>query len=141
MIDWGDCVKHLFYVPFLLLLILIVGCKPAEPACPAESISYLAEFSSLEPAPAQGNVNIEPQLVEIKGNEILVDKVVSGALCRDTWQGTVYVPCEIQILAWEENPTFLENCELIIEPDTVVYVAAHNDEPYYQGCSCHTGEE
>jgi hypothetical protein len=21
----------------------------------------------------------------------------------------------------------------------VVYVAAHNDAPYYNGCSCHTG--
>jgi hypothetical protein len=133
--------KYLLSLSTLLLLILISGCQSAEPACPPESISYLADLGSVELAPSHGNPNIEPQLVEIKGKEIQVDKVIGGALCNDTWQGTVYVPCQIQILAWEENPTFLEGCELIIAPDTVVYVAAHNDEPYYQGCSCHTGEE
>jgi len=29
---------------------------------------------------------------------------------------------------------------LNIAPNTVVYVAAHNDAPYYKGCSCHTGQ-
>ena len=89
---------------------------------------------------SHGIPKIEPQLVEIKGREVRVDQVIRGTLCNDNWQGTIYVPCEIQILEWEENPTFLEKCELNIETGTVVYVAAHNDEPYYQGCSCHTGE-
>lgn len=132
--------KHLLSLSILLLLMLISGCQSAEPACPAESISYLADFRSIEPA-SQENPVFEPQLVEINGKEIQFDKVISGALCNDSWQGTVYVPCEIEILAWEEKPTFLEGCELIIAPDTIVYVAAHHDEPYYQGCSCHTGEE
>jgi hypothetical protein len=134
-------VKYLFSLSILLLLVLIAACQPAEPACPPESISYLADFSLIEAAPAQGTASMEPQAVEINGKEIQVDRVISGALCNDNWQGTVYVPCEIQILAWDENPTFLESCDLIIAPDTVVYVAAHHDEPYYQGCSCHTGSE
>jgi len=39
------------------------------------------------------------------------------------------------------NPLFLKGCKLNIDPNTVVYVAAHNDAPYYKGCSCHTGED
>jgi hypothetical protein len=50
------------------------------------------------------------------------------------------VACDLQIAAWGEEPTFLEDCNLNIEPGTIVYVAAHNDAPYYKGCSCHTGE-
>jgi hypothetical protein len=71
---------------------------------------------------------------------MLVDKVVAGPLCNDDWSGIVYVTCDVQVYAWEEFPTFLEECDLKIEPDTVVYVAAHNDTAYYNGCSCHTGE-
>jgi hypothetical protein len=81
-----------------------------------------------------------PERVEINGQEMLVDRVIKGTLCNDSWQGTIYVPCEIQIYEWEEDPTFLQECDLTIEQGTVVYVAAHNDEPYYKGCSCHTGQ-
>jgi hypothetical protein len=28
-----------------------------------------------------------------------------------------------------------------MEPDTVVYVAYHNDAAYYKGCSCHVNGE
>lgn len=80
------------------------------------------------------------QVVEINGQQLQVDQVVRGMLCEGNWSGTVYVPCQVQVFSWEEDPLFLENCDLRIEPGTVVYVAAHNDAPYYQGCSCHTGE-
>jgi hypothetical protein len=132
--------KYLASLFILLLLMLIAACQPAEPACPADSIAYLTDISSSQNVTSHGIPKIETQLVEIKGRDIEVDRVIRGTLCNDSWSGTVYVPCEIQILEWEENPNFLENCELKIEPGTVVYVAAHNDEPYYQGCSCHTGE-
>jgi hypothetical protein len=79
--------------------------------------------------------------MEIRGRSINVDKVVEGALCNDTWSGTVYVACDVQVYAWEEAPDFLRNCNLNIEPGTIVYVAHHNDTAYYNGCSsCHTGE-
>ena len=45
------------------------------------------------------------------------------------WRGTVYVACNVQVYPWEELPTFLKDCDLEIEPDTVVYVAYHNDPP------------
>ena len=71
----------------------------------------------------------------------MVDRVVQGPLCNDTWHGKVYVDCDIQIAAWEETPKFLSECDLVIAPGTVVFVAAHNDAAYYKGCSCHTAEE
>lgn len=69
-----------------------------------------------------------------------VDVLVSGPVCNDRWHGSVYVSCEAQVAPWEELPLFFEQCDLEIEPGTVVYVGAHNDTAYYQGCSCHTGE-
>jgi len=69
-----------------------------------------------------------------------VDRVVTGPLCNDRWKGTIYVGCDVQVMEWEETPLFLKDCDLSIEPGTVVFVAYHNDEPYYNGCSCHTGE-
>lgn len=130
------------YFPAVLLALtfFLSACQPGDPACPADSIKYLPNPSSLQ-SPIQINSAIQaPEIVAIKGQEIEVNQVVKGTLCDGSWKGTVYVPCEIQIYEWEENPTFLENCDLTIEPGTVVYVAAHNDEPYYQGCSCHTGD-
>ncbi len=84
---------------------------------------------------------IGPLMVEIRGKESEVDRVVHGSFCDDTWDGKVYVACDLEIPAWDDAPTFLEDCSLTIEPGTVVYVAAHNDEAFYKGCSCHTGEE
>jgi hypothetical protein len=80
-------------------------------------------------------------MVEIGGETIEVDRVIEGPLCNDIWSGVIYVACNIQVEDWstKKNPTFLENCALTIGPDTVIYVAAHNDTPYYNGCSCHTG--
>jgi hypothetical protein len=52
----------------------------------------------------------------------------------------VYVTCDVEVLPWEAQPTFLKGCDLSIEPDTIVYVADHYDAPYYNGCSCHTEE-
>jgi hypothetical protein len=81
-----------------------------------------------------------PREVKIGGKAIRVDHFIQGPLCSGRWQGTVYVACDVQVLPWSEHPTFLKDCDLSIEPGTVVYVAYHNDAPYYNGCSCHTGE-
>ena len=81
-----------------------------------------------------------PVLVEIKGNMTEVDRVIRGPVCEDSWGGTIYVACDIQIAEWGEAPDFFEECPLTIEPGTKIYVAAHNDTAYYKGCSCHSGE-
>jgi hypothetical protein len=78
--------------------------------------------------------------VEIGGRQVPVDRIVSGPLCNDDWHGTVYVSCGVRVAEWYDNPFFLKDCQLNVEPGTVVYVAAHNDAAYYQGCSCHTGQ-
>jgi hypothetical protein len=81
-----------------------------------------------------------PVEVEISGRLMTVDRIVTGPLCNDSWKGKVYVACDVQVLEWEEQPLFLKSCNLSIEPETVVYVAYHNDAAYYNGCSCHTGQ-
>jgi hypothetical protein len=81
-----------------------------------------------------------PAMVEIGGNMLSVDKIVQGPLCNDDWHGTIYVGCDVQVAQWEEHPTFLQYCNLNIQPGTIVYVADHNDAAYYKGCSCHTGK-
>ena len=80
-------------------------------------------------------------LVKIKGRDVFVDKVVQGPLCNDKWNGTIYVGCDVQVAEWIENPTFLDGCELSIEEGTVVYVADHNNEAFYKGCTCHYSEQ
>jgi len=122
-------------------LLILTGCNKQVSACqfatgtphyltiPPEELPALSPVTSTSPIP-----------MEIGGQTINVDKVVSGPLCNDTWSGTVYVTCNVQVYAWQEQPTFLKNCNLSITPGTVVYVAYHNDMAYYNGCSCHTGE-
>jgi hypothetical protein len=120
---------------------VVAACQPAKPACPEGSITYLPEAASFgETAgdtPASGS-----SLEEIGGKMLAVDQVVHGPLCNQTLNGTVYVACDLQIVAWadKENPTFLKDCDFHVMPGSVIYVAAHNDAAYYQGCSCHTGE-
>ena len=131
------------YFPILsifVLTFLISACQPVAPACPSESISYLPSSTSFESPASNGSFKLAAEVIEMNGREMLVDRVVKGTLCNDSWEGKIYVACEIQIYEWEVDPIFLQNCDLTIEPGTVVYVAAHNDAPYYNGCSCHTGE-
>jgi hypothetical protein len=129
----------LLFLSLLPALLFLSGCGKPEPACPvgAGTPTRLTLSPAELPSPTPGAAPIE---VEIGGRLVRVDKVVEGALCNDTWNGTVYVTCNVQVYDWQETPTFLKNCNLIIAPDTVVYVAYHNDTAYYKGCSCHTGE-
>ena len=96
----------------------------------------MERLSSSEPVDSTSPVE-----VKINGKMMTADKVVTGPLCNDQWKGSVYVACDVQVFKWEEEPLFLKSCDLGIEPGTVVYVAYHNDAAYYNGCSCHTGEQ
>jgi hypothetical protein len=75
--------------------------------------------------------------MEIKSKQIQVDRVITGPVCNETWSGTIYVSCDIQIPAWEKDPFFFQDCDFDIEEGTIVYVEAHNDKQYDKGCSCH----
>lgn len=135
---------YLLYA-FILIGLLLSACARRNTICPEDEGTprpslQLADLIDLPPPTSASS---EPTRVEIRGKGMEVDKLVDYPLCNDDWSGTVYVSCDVQVAEAEldanSNPLFLKGCNLNIAPDTVVYVAAHNDAPYYKGCSCHTG--
>ena len=128
----------------VLLSFFLVACEREKTVCPSDEGTLqpalqLADLIEMSPPSPSGSTQ-----VEIRGKMMDVDKLIDYPLCNDTWSGTVYVSCDAQVaeaeLDADANPLFLKGCGLDIEPNTVVYVAAHNDAAYYKGCSCHTGE-
>ncbi len=120
-----------------LLAMLVLACQPNRPACPTPAAALPSPAPSPTGAPTATPI---ATTVEINRRAVAVDQLVEGQLCDGTWRGTVYVSCNVRVRPWTEQPDFLKGCGLRIEPDTIVYVAAHNNAPYYNGCSCHTGE-
>ena len=120
------------------ILFLLAGCQSSAKVCPTSTgtPNFLTIPPDKLPTPTHST---DQYLVKIGSEELQVDKVVEGPLCNDTWQGTVYVDCNVQVYPWTEEPTFLKDCQLNIDPQAVVYVAYHNNTAYYKGCSCHTG--
>lgn len=130
--------KPLATILLCWMLCLLSGCQDPEPVCPVVTgaPAYLITSPDRLPTPTPGS---GPWQVPIGRNQVQVDKIVEGALCNDTWSGIVYVACDVQVYPWVEEPTFLKDCQLNIDPQAVVYVAYHNDTAYYNGCSCHIG--
>lgn len=115
------------------IFIFITACKPI---CePGTVTTMLPPFPAFDPATYDSSEGLIE--VEIKGKLREVNRVIQGPLCNDTWEGIIYVACDIQVAAWEEDPIFLRECDLNIDEDTTVYVAQHNDKQYNKGCSCH----
>jgi hypothetical protein len=136
--------------PLLLMILLafaLSGCESQRITCPPDegTPQSAPQLADLLDSPPPASTPSEPVPVVIGGRKIVVDKVVDYPLCNDDWSGTVYVSCDAQVAEAEEDaesaPLFLKGCNLNISPNTVVYVAAHNDTPYYNGCSCHTGQQ
>ena len=130
-----------------LAAFLLCACERTNTVCPPEAADQKPgpQLPELIKSTPPGNPLLTPTQVEIHGKRITVDKVVDYPLCNDDWSGTVYVNCDVQVaeaeLDADANPLFLKGCNLNIAPNTVVYVAAHNDAAYYKGCSCHTGQD
>ena len=123
------------YLPCLIWIclgLLLAGCK-AE--CPPERIAYIDDLS-LFPAKDTANENA-PTWIEIRGKQVQVDRVVSGPVCNDTFEGTIYLTCDIQIPSWERDPFFFQACDFEVAEDALIYVEAHRDKRYDKGCSCH----
>lgn len=127
-----------------LSLLFVAACK--ADVCPPDSVSYVADsslFADAGPIPGT-DMAPAPTQIQLGRKTVEVDRVIHGPLCNDTWRGTIYVACDVQVAAWteEEGSVFLDGCNLTIEPGTVVYVAAHNNAAYYNGCaSCHATNE
>jgi len=120
----------------IFLIGVFIFLTACEPVCPPEAVTTLVPpFPTFDPlAFTLSSVPIE---VEIKGKLREVDRVIHGPLCNDSWEGTIYVACDVQVAAWEDEPIFLRDCNLNIKENTVVYVASHNDQEFNKGCSCH----
>ena len=128
----------------ITLSLLAAGCQPQEPFCPTSTGTQQYLVYPAPPASVENDVeeSLPPVTLEIGNRTITVDRVIDGPLCNDTWSGTIYVSCNVQVYPWEDRPTFLDGCNLTIEPGTVVYVAYHNNAVYYNGCaSCHNSNE
>lgn len=142
--------KHraMIYLGFIVVFttLILSGCQRKNNVCPPDegtpqpkpALIYLIDQPPPDP-------QIEPITAQIGGKKIPVDKLVDYPICNDKWSGTVYVSCSAQVAEAEsdaeDNPQFFKDCNLEIDPGTVVYVAAHNDTAYYKGCSCHTGKD
>jgi hypothetical protein len=129
--------KLMKLIIFALSLIMLTACGNKNP-CPEGSVIYLEDISQFPANTSAGQVFDKTDL-EIRNKTITFDRVITGPVCNDTWEGTVYVACDLELQKWDIKPFFLTNgCNLEIKPDTVVYVAAHNNSAYYKGCvSCH----
>jgi len=132
--------KYFFLVFCIFLIIFLSGCQPQAPYCTENSLAYLEPgetFPTLEEISAK-DTGPKQIIVEVNGKEMSFDQVVHGPLCNNHLNGKVYIACDIQIAKWQEKPTFLDGCDFEISPGSVVYVAAHNNAPYFQGCDfCH----
>lgn len=118
---------------FLLVCLWLAACTSST--CPEGAVSYL-----YPPYPPEDTETLTtPQLIEIGPQQVMVDEVITGDLCNDTWTGTLYVTCDLSIPAWEEESLFFQDCDLEIREGTIIYVEAHGNQPYFQGCSCHEG--
>ena len=135
-----------YFLLTIVLTFLLAACSRTNTVCPPEEDTHppALQLVDLIDAPPPVPASSGSIQVEIRGKLTEVDKVVDYPLCNDNWSGTVYVSCAAQVaeaeLDADANPLFLKGCNLRISPNTVVYVAAHNDAAYYKGCSCHTGE-
>jgi len=134
--------KGSFFTVIAVIFFFLSSCQTSNTVCPLITSTplFLSGSPELIPTPTQ---NASADLsVTIDGKALQVDRVVSGPLCNDSWSGIVYVGCDVQVYNYDkENPLFLKDCDLKIDPQTVVYVAYHNNTAYYKGCSCHTGAE
>ena len=114
-------------------MVFLLSACGAE--CPPERISYENDLSFFPPPGATRE--FKPTTMEIKGKQIQVDRVITGPVCNESWEGVVYVTCDIQIPVWERDPFFFQTCEFEVEEGAVIYVEGHRDKKYNNGCSCH----
>lgn len=128
-------------ISLIIALWLTSGCQRQKTICPPDGVNTTPSDQSSIALEHNEDSEDSKEWIEIGRKLVNFDKVVRGDFCQDSWEGMVYVSCEAQVAEWIDKPTFLDGCSLSIADDTVVYVADHNNEAYYQGCSCHYSNE
>jgi hypothetical protein len=131
-------------LPLIIIALLAAGCERKSAVCATEPPNLPVEVRQAITTSGNPEDVVFPVEIEIRNRMVRVDEIVHGFVCDDQWRGTVYVDCDVEVpdyeVVSEEEANFFKGCNLQIEEGTVVYVAFHNDEAYYKGCSCHTGE-
>lgn len=134
--------KKVLFLLLVLSVVLFAGCGRKSTVCDTEPPNLPIEVRqslSLSEAPSVSGYPLE---IEIRNRMVSVDRVVHGFVCDDQWSGVVYVDCDVEVPEYvkvsDEEANFWVGCDLQIAERTTVYVAFHNDEVYYKGCSCHT---
>jgi len=135
-------IRHFCFI-VAIFAFTISACDRQKTVCEDTDITYT---ENLEEFPTRGNDfshnnGTVPLLVDINGKMTPVDRIVTGPVCNELWSGKVYIGCNIQIAAWDEAPRFFEACDFNVDPGAIIIVASHNNETFYRGCSCHTGED
>jgi len=136
-------IKLFGYMGLIGLALIMTGCGRNSNVCATEPPNQPVEIRQ-ELLPPEGGTSSYPVNISIRNKTVTVDKIVHGYLCDDQWSGTIYVDCDVSVPEWqpdeEGEANFFTGCNLEIEEGTVVYVAYHNDEAYFKGCSCHTSD-
>ncbi len=123
----------------LVSCLWLTACQPAEAICDEDTIRYVDSVDQLPPLTESADGSRpSPGEIEIKGKLTHFDDVISGPLCNNHLSGKVYITCDLEIVAWDTAPNFLDGCDFQVEPGSEITVASHNNAVYYKGCgSCH----
>jgi len=125
--------KNLTFIALVVLSLLVMGCRRTSNVCEANLPIEVRQGLEIDTADS----SLGPFAVQIRNELVSVDSIVHGPLCVVDWSGTVYVDCDVEVAPWEETPNFFDECDVSIEEGAKVYVGYHNDELFYNGCSCH----
>jgi hypothetical protein len=133
-----------FRLVLIILMFILSACQSSAGVYPEGSTvqqDVSTPFPTRTPIQGAGTAAVAEQ-VEIDGKIMTFDQVIHGHLCNNTLSGKVYVARDVVVAEWSGKPTFLDDCDFVVEPGTVVYVAAHNNTAYYKGCvSCHARDK
>ncbi len=126
----------------MVCLVSLTACGKPEPVCPRGSITYSTDEADFPDLSASAEPAPQPVSVQMGRKSVEVDRVISGPLCNEHLQGVVYITCDLVLKEWIDKPNFLDGCDFTVEPETIIYVASHQDTAYYKGCAaCHLNEE
>jgi len=132
--------RNVYILSALCIMLCLSACQPTKPACPEGSVTYQDRTNSFQTGTVDSR-KAPAETIDINGKSISFDEVIHGQLCNNHLSGTVYIGCDVVVYRWEETPNFLDACDFLVTPGSIIYVASHNNTAYYQGCAaCHQSD-